>query len=288
MLNNSHELTAWLLVGQRDAQSADPERANLVLKSLNHYWAGDAHLRVVVTHADSLSSSAGAYLDLELPNLSVELMSDTDLIGSDRVKKIASTGWYRHQLVRILGAGRVSDKSILMLDCDTFATDYFDESVFLEDGKILSAWESRDNKAWWALSEKLFQTEGRKNSYGMLNTPNIVSGQHMDIVNQVVESQYESVVGYLLGILSTNLLSGDNPFTEYTYYSLWMEKLGFLSQVHHDPKEKILLITKNNIWDQDTLLGITESDFEFTGMFSIVHGALDYSVTDLESIILKG
>jgi hypothetical protein len=84
------------------------------------------------------------------------------------------------------------------------------------------------------------------------------------------------------------LLSGDNPFTEYTYYSLWLEKLGFLTQVHHDPKEKLLLITKNNIWDQDTLSGITESDFKFTGMFSIVHGALDYSVADLESIILKG
>ena len=288
MPTNSHELTAWLLVGQRDAQSADPERANLVLKSLNHYWAGDTPLRVVVTHADSLNSSAGAYLNLELPNLSVELMSDTDLIGSDRVKKIASTGWYRHQLVRILGAGRVSDKAILMLDCDTFATDYFDESVFLEDGKILSAWESRDNKAWWALSEKLFQTEGRKNSYGMLNTPNIVSGQHMDIVNQVVESQYESVVGYLLGILSTNLISGENPFTEYTYYSLWLEKLGFLAQVHHDPKDKILLITKNNIWEQNYLSGIAEEGFKFTGIFSIVHGALEYSVSDLEPVILKG
>jgi hypothetical protein len=288
MPTNSHELTAWLLVGQRDSQSPDSERANLVLKSLNHYWAGDAPLRVVLTHADSLSSTAGAYLDLHMPNLSVELMSDTDLLGSERVKKIASTGWYRHQLVRILGANQVSENAILMLDCDTFATDYFDESVFFEDGKILSAWEPRDNKDWWALSEKLFQTEGRKNPYGMLNTPNIVSGQHMGIVNKVVESQYESVVGYLLGILSTNLLSGDNPFTDYTYYSLWLEKLGFLMQVHHDPRERMILLTKDNIWDQDMLSEITESDFKFQGIFSIVHGALAYSVTDLESVVLKG
>jgi hypothetical protein len=84
------------------------------------------------------------------------------------------------------------------------------------------------------------------------------------------------------------LLSGDNPFTEYTYYSLWLEKLGFLMQVHHDPRERMILLTKNNIWDQDMLSEITESDFKYQGMLSIVNGALEYSVTDLESVVLKG
>lgn len=281
---NDRSVTAWLMVGP-SPNNRDIDRAGLVLRSLDHYWTGDEPLAVRVTYADQLASEIQDLVEIKLSNLNVQWGSDSELIGKESVHRIADSGWYRHQLVRILGASSVSQGAILLLDTDCYATNYFDEFAFFHEGRIINSWELRENKEWWSLSERLFKTQGRKDVYGMMNSPNMWCGSLVNQINNNMRVNYGDLLAYLSGILTVNQLQGINPFTEISYYNLGAEKLNLLDSFHVSPQEKQTKYCECNVWTAEDLDSIKRVDGVIKAPFRIIHGELDYSTELIEKML---
>lgn len=220
----------------------DTQRAEILLQSLDKFWAGARKLVIWIVVADDAAEMATT-----LPNyqrIVPRVVRERDLIG-ELADFPDAPGWYKQQLIKLAAHSVVSTPFYLVLDADLICAQPFSEESLVVDGKALTDWEWKStHEEWWQGSAKFLQYKGPLKGFGMSVTPEVLCGQ--------ICKQLLAHVGELYNEHWCSALMRIQIWTEFTLYCLYATQNQFMQQYHHSRPWMIrhgkALRSRHNVW----------------------------------------
>jgi hypothetical protein len=209
----------------------DRELVKILLRSIESHWKGKSpfFLSVIVPDAE-VDAIEEALTRTE--TISLSTVAESECLGVD-AKYLERFDWWRRQLlIKLLAPGLHSFGSALILNSDAVCIADFDESTFVDDGKLISDWEQKAGQAWWGATARLLDMNlDQFSPYGLSVTPNVISCELARLGLQLFSDRF----GHLPTLLMhARRIVADQPvaWTNFSLYTLLGELTGVMETYH--------------------------------------------------------
>ena len=220
----------------------DLQRAEMLLRSISHFWADSSPLDVFIITRNSDIDQLRGYFDFA--NLKIQLVREDTVIDC-LVEFGALSGWYKQQALKIAAHKVVDSDFFLVLDADIICCRELYSQSLLINNKAITDWELRSSHSeWWINSARILTEQLTSATFGLSVTPQLLNKTACNLLDQKLRT-------ICAGDPWRYLLS--NPgWTEYSLYTLASEKEGILEKNHQSlewmKKNKVRLRSEHSIW----------------------------------------
>jgi hypothetical protein len=260
----------------------DLDRARLALESLNAEWRGGGRLRVHVVTRPADMAAVASLARLETPRLDVRIVNELDIVREQDVYR-RLPGWWKQQYLKLAFANYHDRKSYITLDSDVVAIRPFDETTFVEDGRLISQWEHQATQPWWSNLATVLGLPFDSKAYGLSVTPNSLATDLARAALEHLRTDAATPLQRLVELYERQMPG--SAWTEYSLYTRVAELKGLLPRYHVDPDHVFargrMIHSTSNVWGPDqanTLTGGTRKS-DFSGYFLIVQSTSRVSVS---------
>jgi len=212
--------------------------------------------------------------DSQLPNF-FSLSSDTYIvlpesciIGTSPALQNTS-GWYKQQLVKLLGHRIVSTDFYLTLDADVLCLKKVSSEDLIQNGKAIYRRTIKNyHPEWYDWATRVLKCERPQYTHGV--TPAILSRhamckmldriahQHMPFKERI-KYEIKHAGFHRRPPTLTDILLSHLPWTEYSLYGTYLEATHSFEQYHYDGGE--YAIYHCSVWNAEQLLSWSAEDF---------------------------
>jgi hypothetical protein len=220
----------------------DLQRARILIRSLDKFWAGECPLLLWIIARDESVKLIESSLCSD--RLRIEVVHETEMLPQ-LLKHEHAPGWYKQQVLKLAAHKLVNSPFYLILDADLICTQPFSGETLIVEDKALTDWELKSVHAeWWEGSATVLRTSVGLEDFGFSVTPEVLS-KH--VCRKLLRH-----ISYLYRTDWCDALLTRPLWTEFTLYCLFATQEGYIERFHHGrewmQRHGKAIRSQHNVW----------------------------------------